>query len=69
MSRYNDELARIIYVGRKRAAGPVSLAGMVPWPVTRKEVTGLEHSGGNAEMDLAIGSADAVRKYYKGGSG
>ena len=60
MSRYDDPLAKAIYEGRKKTAGGPDWYGP-RWPADRKERARLEATGGNAEMDLAIGSAREVR--------
>jgi len=65
-SRYDDDLAQAIYEGRAKTAGPVSVERQVPWPADRKERAKLEHNGGNAEMDLAIGCAKEVRSRENG---
>ncbi len=61
MSRYDDELARAIYEGRAKTVGQYWLDRQVKWPADRKERARLEANGGNAEMDLALGSAKEAR--------
>lgn len=62
-NKYDDPLAQAIYRGRLREAwGSRWETRHRPWPTTRLQVTNLMHEGGNAEMDLAIASADEVRK-------
>ena len=68
-SRYDDPLARAIYDARVEYAFSKALWSSRPkWPETREQMAALEHTGGNADMDLALISAKAARDFLSADS-